>query len=247
MGIGPLSPTVTPDPQPSFPSTLELRLLLVHMHDAGHVRMHGADVTEVAFAGKSMLELVVGIQAFRGKTLVVAGHGMRRFVVIGPDDLGAGCDRDFLRPVCELCDIDIDGRRGRSRRCENRRHGERCAQSQREHGTSAKQPGGVAIKSVVHRTVLVCMRNVQIARPAAVCNASSTYVLDATAHPESQSGFTNGSYANQLSSGVSISASSCRPRATVSWRVPSSLPSSPAGTVTGPGSPIPACPGVGSG
>src|SRR5713101_8592765 len=77
MGIGPLSPTVTPHPQPSFPSTLELRLLLVHMHDAGHVRMHGADVTEVTFADKSMLELVVGIQALGSKTLVVAVHGMR--------------------------------------------------------------------------------------------------------------------------------------------------------------------------
>jgi hypothetical protein len=50
-------------PQPDLPTTLELRLLLVHMHDAGHERMHGADVTEVAFAGKSMLEFVIGIQA----------------------------------------------------------------------------------------------------------------------------------------------------------------------------------------
>src|SRR6266567_2200658 len=83
--------------------SLGFNLLLAHMHDAGHERMHGADVAEVAFAGKSMFELVVGIQTFRGKTLVVAGHGMRCFVVIDPDDLGAGRDRDFLWPVRELC------------------------------------------------------------------------------------------------------------------------------------------------
>src|ERR1700746_3600974 len=57
------------------------RLLLTHMHDAGHERMHGADVGEVAFAGERVLELVVGIQAFRGEALVVAGHGMRRLVM----------------------------------------------------------------------------------------------------------------------------------------------------------------------
>src|ERR1700682_630071 len=104
----------------SPPSALELRLLLAHMHDAGHERMDGAEVTEVAFAGKGMLELVVGIQTFRGKTLVVAGHGMRRFVVIGPGDLSAGCNRNLLRRECEL--RDIDGRCGRSRRRGNRRH-----------------------------------------------------------------------------------------------------------------------------
>ncbi len=91
--------------------SLGFSLLLANMHDAGHERMHGADVAEVTFAGKGMLELVVGIQAFRGKALVVAGHGMRRFVVIGPYDLGAGCDGDLLRSVRELCNIDIDGRR----------------------------------------------------------------------------------------------------------------------------------------
>jgi len=94
------------------PQRARAQLLLAHMHDAGHERMHGADIAKVTFAGKGMLELVVGIQTFRGKTLVAAGHGMRRFVVIYPDDLGAGCDRDFLRPVRELRDIDIDDRWG---------------------------------------------------------------------------------------------------------------------------------------
>src|ERR1700682_1996454 len=86
---------------------LALQLLLAHVHEASHERMHGADVAEVTFAGKGMLELVVGIQTFRGKALVVAGHGVRRFVVIGPDDPGAGCDRDFLGPGRKLCDPDL--------------------------------------------------------------------------------------------------------------------------------------------
>src|SRR5258708_21402297 len=85
--------------------SLELRLLLAHMHDARHERMHGADVAKVTFAGKSVLELVVGIQPFRGKALVVAGYGMGRFVAIAPDDLGAGCNRNFLRRERELRDI----------------------------------------------------------------------------------------------------------------------------------------------
>ncbi len=92
--------------------SLGFRLLLAHMHDAGHERMHGADVAEVTFAGKGMFELVVGIQTFGGKTLVVAGHGMRRFVAIGPGDLGAGCNRNLLRRERELRDIEIDGRCG---------------------------------------------------------------------------------------------------------------------------------------
>src|SRR5437867_6120272 len=178
------------------------------MHDAGHERMHGADVAKVTFAGKSMLELVVGIQPFRGKTLVVAGHGMRRFVAIGPDDLGARCNRNFLRRERELRDIEIDGWRGRSRRCENRRHHEGCAEDQRESGAGAKRTGGVARKNVAHGTVLVC---------------------------------------DQRSSGVSITARSCRPRTTLSWRAPSSFPTSPAGTATGLGSPTPYCTGLGSG
>src|SRR5438105_4807312 len=78
-------------------SNSESRLLLPHMHGAGHERMHGADVLKVTFAGKRMLDIVVGIQTFRGKALVVARHGMRRLVVIGPDDLGAGRNRDVLR------------------------------------------------------------------------------------------------------------------------------------------------------
>ncbi len=62
-GISPLSPILTPYLNPP-PGALELRLLLVHMHDAGHERMQGTDVTKGTFAGKSMLELVVGIQTF---------------------------------------------------------------------------------------------------------------------------------------------------------------------------------------
>src|SRR5580692_9179431 len=100
------------------------------MHDASHERMYGAEVTEVAFAGKTMLELIVCIQTFRGKAFVVAGHGMRRFVVICPDDRGAGCNRDLLRPVRKLGDI-YSGWRRWSRRRKDRRHDEGCAQDQR--------------------------------------------------------------------------------------------------------------------
>ena len=67
-----------------------------------HERMHRANVIEVAFAGKCVLEFVVGVQTFRGETLVVAGYGMRRFVVVGPDDLGAWHDRYLPRSVGEL-------------------------------------------------------------------------------------------------------------------------------------------------
>src|SRR6185312_5556095 len=132
-------------------------LLLVHMHDAGHERMHGADITEVALLGKHMLELVVGIQTFRGEALVIAGYRVRRFVCVGPDDLGAWRDRDFIRPILELCDLDLGGRRGAGSRCENRRHGQGCAKCQRGHGTGATPKGGVA-KSVVHGSVLVSRR-----------------------------------------------------------------------------------------
>jgi hypothetical protein len=52
--------------------------------------MHGAVVAEIAFVGEDMPELVVGIETLRGEALVVAGYRMRRFVAIGPDDLGAG-------------------------------------------------------------------------------------------------------------------------------------------------------------
>src|SRR5690348_2838083 len=122
------------------------------MHDAGHERMQGAGVFEVALAGKRMLELVVSIQTLRGETLVVARHGMRRFVVIGPDDLGAGCNRDFLRPEREL--RYIDGRRGRRCRRERRRHPEDSAEKQRQSGTAAKKMDGVAKRSIAHETVL---------------------------------------------------------------------------------------------
>ena len=59
--------------------------------------MYGAEVAEVTFVDKDMFEHVVGIQALRGKALVVAGHGVRCFVAIGPDDFGPGRDRDLLR------------------------------------------------------------------------------------------------------------------------------------------------------
>jgi len=115
-----------------------LRLLLAHVHDAGHERMQRAEVAEVAFAGKRMLELVVGIQTFRGEALIVAGGGMRRFVAIGPDDLGARCNGDLLRHEGEL--RDIDSRWWRIRR-EHRRRDEGCAE-QCENGAGAKKTSG---------------------------------------------------------------------------------------------------------
>jgi len=130
-------------------------LLLADVHDAGHERMHGAVVGEIAFIGEDMLELVVGIETLRGKALVSAGYRMRRFVVIGPDDLGAGGDRDFLRRVREL--RDVDGGRGRSGGGENRRHDEGCAQDQGDSGGGAKQMGAAARTNVAHGTVLVGM------------------------------------------------------------------------------------------
>ena len=41
-----------------------LWLLLAHVHDARHERVHGADVAKVPFTRKRMLERVIGIQTF---------------------------------------------------------------------------------------------------------------------------------------------------------------------------------------
>ena len=70
---------------------------LFHNNNTRHVWMNLAVIGVFAGLGECVRELVVRIQTFRRKTLVVAGHGMRRLVVIGPDDLGPGLDRDFLR------------------------------------------------------------------------------------------------------------------------------------------------------
>src|ERR1700751_618878 len=88
-----------------FSSALLLGLLLAHVHDAGHEWVQGADVIEITFGRERVLELIVGIQAFRAKALVVAGHRMRRLIVIDPGDFRAWRDRDFLRSVRELGDI----------------------------------------------------------------------------------------------------------------------------------------------
>src|SRR5207302_7484507 len=93
--------------------------------------------------------------------LVVTGHCMRRFVMIGPDDLGAGCNRNFLRPVRELRDIDIDGWRVWGGRGLHRWDYEGSAQNQREHRASAPRMGGIVGKQIVHGTS-PCMTNFAI-------------------------------------------------------------------------------------
>src|SRR4051812_12159880 len=61
----------------STTSSIALQLLFAHVHDAGHHRMHGAVVSEIACGREGVLVPVVRIQSFGGKALVVAGHGMR--------------------------------------------------------------------------------------------------------------------------------------------------------------------------
>jgi hypothetical protein len=138
-------------PQPST-CARPLLLPLAHVYDARHERMQGADISEVTFARKSMLELVVRIQTLRGKALILAGHGMRRFVAICPDDLGAGYNRDFLRRECEL--RDLDSRRGCGPGCNRRRHDEGCAHNRGGNGAGTKHRGGGSRKKVTHSTVL---------------------------------------------------------------------------------------------
>ena len=52
-----------PQRREAIPKVKGMRLLLAHMHDARHVRVHSADVAEIAFVGERVLEFVVGVQA----------------------------------------------------------------------------------------------------------------------------------------------------------------------------------------
>src|SRR5262245_54740680 len=134
---------------------MKLQLLLAYVHDTGHEPMHGTDVAEVAFAVERMLEFVVRIQAFRTKALVGAGHRMWTSVMIGPYDLGAGCNRDLLRRERELRNVEIDCRRGCGRRYEDRRHCEGCAEDQRESSAGKKWANGIAREYMAHGILLV--------------------------------------------------------------------------------------------
>ena len=84
------------------PRRQEAVLLLAHVHDARHERVHRADVAEVALAREGVLVRVVGIETLRREALVVGGHRMWRVVTIRPHDFRPRRDRDLLGIEREL-------------------------------------------------------------------------------------------------------------------------------------------------